>query len=259
MSVAQDGPKSILMSWTPSSNAIGYVIDYASSCRGNNQLLIDGGSTNECRVTGLVDGGIYTVSIVAISDGFPSESVTKIITLMGVNSGTNIYQMLIKMTSLSDNLQVTVKTATSIHLSWPGAEAVGHYLVEWKTASKGDCSCRSGQGGSSIDDSSAAYDIVGLEEDSRYIITLKTINSDGSPHEDHSLIAVMTLEAGEREPMLSVCIPTDLYGYASSSVCSSLFCECIRSDFLQHHCPVGASGLSPPQWRHNRLLSAVWE
>ena len=93
MSVVQDGPNSILMSWTPSSNAIGYVIDYASSCGGNNQLLLDGGSTDECRVTDLEDGGIYTVSIVAISDGFPSESVTKIITLMGVNSGTNIYQM----------------------------------------------------------------------------------------------------------------------------------------------------------------------
>ena len=69
------------------------MIDYASSCGGNNQLLIiDGGSNYEYRVTDLEDGGIYTISIVAISDGFPSESVTIIITLMSVNSGTNIYQ-----------------------------------------------------------------------------------------------------------------------------------------------------------------------
>ena len=96
MSVAQDGPNSVKFSWTPSSNAIGYVIDYASSCRGNNQLLIDGGSTNESGVTGLADGGIYTISIVAISDGFLSESVTKIITLISVNSGKISIRMLTK-------------------------------------------------------------------------------------------------------------------------------------------------------------------
>ena len=79
------------MSWTPSSNAIGYVIDYTSSCGDNNQLLIiDGGSTDEYRVTDLEDGGMYTISIVAMSAGFPSESVIENITLMSANSGTNI-------------------------------------------------------------------------------------------------------------------------------------------------------------------------
>ena len=75
--------------------------------------------------------------------------------------------------------------------------------MEWETASKGGCSCRRDQGGIGIDGSSTAYAIVGLEEDSRYIITLKTINFDYSQREDHSLITVMTLEAGEREPLLS--------------------------------------------------------
>ena len=106
------------------------------------------------------------------------------------------------MTSLSDNLQVTMKTDSSINFSWTGAEAVGYYLVEWKTASKGGCSCRSDQGGIGIDSSSTAHDITGLEEHSRYIITLKTLNSDGSPREDHSFITAMTLEAGEGEPLL---------------------------------------------------------
>ena len=97
-----------------------------------------------------------------------------------------------------------MKTATSIQLSWTRAEAVVHYLVEWKTARKGGCSCRSDQGGNSIDGSSTAYDIVGLEEDSHYIITLKT---DGSPREDHSFIAAMTLEAGETATTIIVGIP----------------------------------------------------
>ena len=109
---------------------------------------------------------------------------------------------IIKISSHSDNLQVTMKTTTSIHLSWTRAEAVGLYLVEWKTARKGGCSCRREQGGISIDGSSTAYDITGLEEDGRYSITLKTLNLDLSPREHHSIILAMTLEAGEREPLL---------------------------------------------------------
>ena len=96
VSVVQNGSNSILLSWTPSSNATGYMVNYTSSCGTNNRQLIAGGSTNEYRVTDLKDGGIYTVSIVAISDGLPSESVTNIITLMGVNSGKISIRMLNK-------------------------------------------------------------------------------------------------------------------------------------------------------------------
>ena len=94
VSVVHDELNSILLSWTPSSNAIGYIINYASSCRGGNQHSIHGGSTDEYRVTGLEDGGIYTISIVAISDGFPSDSVIETITLMGVDSGKIFFRIL---------------------------------------------------------------------------------------------------------------------------------------------------------------------
>ena len=85
--MVQKSPYSVLLSWTPSSNANGYMINYARSCGDNNQRLINGGNINEHNVTALKDGGIYTISIVAISNGFPSESVIETVTLMGANYG----------------------------------------------------------------------------------------------------------------------------------------------------------------------------
>ena len=107
------------------------------------------------------------------------------------------------MTLLSDNLQVIMKTATSIHLSWTsaGAENVQYYIVMWKTASKGGCSCLSGKQSNTVSGSSTTNKIMNLEEASHYIITLRTQNSD--TRRNYSVVSVMTLEAGEREPMLS--------------------------------------------------------
>ena len=112
---------------------------------------------------------------------------------------------IIEMTLLSDNLQVIMKTATSIHLSWTsaGAENVQYYIVLWKTDSKGGCSCLSGKQSNIVSSSSTTNKIMNLEEASHYIITLRTQNSDGITRRNYSVVSVMTLEAGEREPMLS--------------------------------------------------------
>ena len=85
--MVQNSPNSVLLSWTPSSNANGYMINYARSCGDNNQHLINGGNINKLNVTTLEDGRMYTISIVAISNGFPSESVKETVTLMGANYG----------------------------------------------------------------------------------------------------------------------------------------------------------------------------
>ena len=70
------GPTSILVSWNLSSNANGYIIDYRASCSGKHDRVdVTGSSKNNHTLTGLQNGDTYNVSIVAISDGFPSESV----------------------------------------------------------------------------------------------------------------------------------------------------------------------------------------
>ena len=75
VTAVRDGPTSILVSWSPSSNATGYRIDYDSSGRDSGNVSVSGGSTDSETVTGLQNGDTYTISIVATSELLPSESV----------------------------------------------------------------------------------------------------------------------------------------------------------------------------------------
>ena len=75
VTAVQAGPTNISVSWKPSSNATGYIIEY-TSCRGHNPgVLVNVGTTAKYLLTNLQKEDIYSISIVAISDGFPSESV----------------------------------------------------------------------------------------------------------------------------------------------------------------------------------------
>ena len=90
-------------------------------------------------------------------------------------------------------------TATSISLSWTrsaGSEAVS-YEVMWETDDIGGCSGGSDMDSTTITDGSTSYDIMGLEEDSSYTITVTASNSAGSSAVSNTVTA-MTLEAGER-------------------------------------------------------------
>ena len=75
MTAVLDGPTSIRVSWTPSSDATGYRIHYISVSDSGNETVSDG-STETHTLTGLVNGETYTISVVATSDNLPSESVT---------------------------------------------------------------------------------------------------------------------------------------------------------------------------------------
>ena len=74
MTAVQDGPTSIIVSWTPSSDATGYRIHYTSVSDSGNETVSDG-STETHTLTGLVNGETYNISVVATSDSLPSETV----------------------------------------------------------------------------------------------------------------------------------------------------------------------------------------
>ena len=95
-------------------------------------------------------------------------------------------------------LSAGTSTATSISLSWTsaGSEAVS-YEVMWETDDIGGCSGGSDMDSTTITDGSTSYDIMELEEDSSYIITVTASNSAGSSAVSNTVTA-MTLEAGER-------------------------------------------------------------
>ena len=95
------------------------------------------------------------------------------------------------------DLLVVNITATSISLSWTsaGSEAVS-YEVMWETDDIGGCSGSSDMDSTTITDGSTSYDIMELEEDSSYTITVTASNSAGSS-EDSNTVTAMTLEAGK--------------------------------------------------------------
>ena len=88
-------------------------------------------------------------------------------------------------------------TATSISLSWTSAcsEDVS-YEVMWQTDDIGGCSGGSDMNRVTIANGSTNYDIIGLEEDCSYTITVTASNSAGSSALSNT-IAVVTLQAGE--------------------------------------------------------------
>ena len=71
------GLTSIRVSWTRSSDATGYTISYTGggSSGTSGSVTVSGGSTEERLLSNLVNGLIYTISIMATSTGFPSGSV----------------------------------------------------------------------------------------------------------------------------------------------------------------------------------------
>ena len=71
----QQSTTSIRVSWTPPSDATGYIIFYANG-GSSNIATVSGGTTNDQLLTSLQNGDIYTLSIVATSEAsLPSVSV----------------------------------------------------------------------------------------------------------------------------------------------------------------------------------------
>ena len=66
---------SILLTWTPSSGANGYIISYDNRAGSSGTVTVDGGSTDSRILTGLQSGTTYNISMLATSIHFNSDSV----------------------------------------------------------------------------------------------------------------------------------------------------------------------------------------
>ena len=75
VTAVQTGPTNIRVSWSPSSDATGYRINYDSSGGDSGSVTVSGGSTDMETLIGLQNGDTYTISIVALSQLLPSENV----------------------------------------------------------------------------------------------------------------------------------------------------------------------------------------
>ena len=200
MTAVQDGPTSIRVSWTPSSDATGYRIHYSSVSDSGNETVIDG-STETHTLTGLVNGETYTISVVATSDNLPSESVAADVAVglrKSLSSQTMVYDILSSVPGQVMLNEVSTTTATSISLSWsvPTDSVVTQYLVEWQRDTSVGCTDEDQANTTITDGSTVSYDIPGLEENSRYMMTVTVSNSAGTAPVSNTVTAV-TLVAGE--------------------------------------------------------------
>ena len=85
-------------------------------------------------------------------------------------------------------------TGTSISLSWTSAGSdVSNYEVMWQRDTSGECPDED-EDSISLTDGSTNYDILGLEEDTTYSITVTAAGSSAVS----DTVTAMTLEAGER-------------------------------------------------------------
>ena len=109
---------------------------------------------------------------------------------------------------------VGTRTATSISLSWsiPSDLAVTSYEVMWQRDTSVGCPNKD-EGSAST--SSTSYDIMGLEEDSRYSLTVLAPN-DASSSAVSNAVTVMTDEAGTSYNLVYIALGLQLILYCSS-------------------------------------------
>ena len=199
----QEGPTSIRVSWsppTPLGDTAGYRIYYSGGSSGS--VDVSDGSTDNYLLTGLQNGESYDISIVATSQHLPSESVT----VMDIDLGMSVYnkcrvidivRIYVAVPGQPSIIDIST-TSTSISLSWsvPSGSVVTSYEVMWQIDTSVECSDED-EGSTTITDGSTSYEIMGLEEDSSYSLTVTAVNAAGSSAVSETVTA-MTEEAGER-------------------------------------------------------------
>ena len=97
-------------------------------------------------------------------------------------------------------ITVVSTTATTIRIfgGVPSNSVADSYVVTWQTDDVGGCSGGNDMNSTTInDDSISSYNITGLKEDSRYIITVTASNPAGSSLVS-SPVSARTMETGKR-------------------------------------------------------------
>ena len=202
----QDGPTSIRVTWTPPDpldGVTGYRIHYTTGGGSSGNVSVDGGSTDNYTLTGLTNGETYTISITAISNTLPSDTV-----MADMSVGLSTFNILLLLKVITHppaavpgepSVSSDSTAATSISLSWsvPSGSVVDEYLIQWERDTSGTCPDEDTDSTTISGGSATSHTIPGLEEDSTYTITVTAANGAGSSNVSNTVTAV-TGEAGKR-------------------------------------------------------------
>ena len=165
---------------------------------GNTQTMnASGATTTQTTISGLNSSTTYSIEVAAVNNDLIGQySTVETALTEGLYSFPRGYVCLLLL-SLSVAVPVLTSgtvTITSISLSWTsgGSEGVS-YEVQWQRDNSVGCSDED-QDNTTITDGSTSYTISGLEEDSRYYITVTASNNLGE--KTSNLITPMTITAG---------------------------------------------------------------
>ena len=192
MSISEITSSNITAKWEAvdcihqNGDVAGYLVEYGIvESESKQNMFVSGGSVTETTISNLTPSTTYTVRVAAVNDAGTGifSNCTSIMTL-GITNHSSIDELCTTFTLIIVEAAVLTAdtiTATSISILWTsaGTENVS-YVVTWQTDDVGGCSAGNDTGSMYITDGSTSYDIIGLEEDSSYMIIVTASNSAGS-------------------------------------------------------------------------------
>ena len=181
--------------------------------------------TTQITISGLTPSTTYSIQVAAVNNQLIGQySIVKSALTEGVIfciSFLSLRKLSLPFSVSAPVLTADSTTATSIlSLSWTsgGSEGVS-YEVEWQRDITVGCS-DDDKGSITITNGSTSYTIGGIEEDSRYTITVTAANTAGNSKMSNSVTA-MTEDADKRLSLLSFKLYSLLVLF-HSSICPSL-------------------------------------
>ena len=197
----------ITVQWGPvdcihrNGDITGYSVRYGVVESGSTQTTnVSGASVTETTISTLMPSTTYSIEVAAVNSagtGSYSSTMHQLIAGMLVHQTDNNNYSFNSHVVVTPVLSADSTTATSISLSWTSAGSeVDSYEVMWQRDTSGECPDED-EDSVSLTGGSTSYDIMGLEEDSSYSITVKASNAAGIAVSN--TVTAMTLEAGEIE------------------------------------------------------------
>ena len=199
VTASQNGPTSITVTWTPSSDATDYIIYYSTTGGGSSgSQTVSGGDTMTHTLTDLTNGETYTISIVATIH-FPSNNVSAQ-TNVPLGKVYTVFTRSILIKEFPHAVpgepvigEPPTATATSISLSWsvPDGSVVTSYEIAWSSE---ECSDSPVDNMATIAGSSTNITLSDLRPSTVYTVTMTACNSGGNS--TSQTVTVNTMEAG---------------------------------------------------------------
>ena len=160
----------------------GYSVRYGVQGSGSTQTRdVSGGGVTEATISSLMPSTTYSIQVAAVNSvgiGDYSNTVNQLTSRMYITSSLcTHYCIHSPFTVVAPVLSVTSTAPTSLSLSWTSAGTEVEYEVTWQRDTLVGCTNMGGGSMTITDGSTTTYEIMELEEDSSYSLTVTATNA----------------------------------------------------------------------------------